>query len=79
MLEASLYNDIDYGKNRAKFSWYVIDPLFHSRSSSLTPSHIKGSADQDNHIMRQVLVNEVFPNKQLGTLIRVPLKEIPQM
>ena len=76
--EASLYNDIDYGKNRAKFSWYVIDPLFHSRSSSLTPSHIKGSADQDNHIMRQVLVNEVFPNKQLGTgqLTNIPVFDI---
>ena len=76
--EASLYNDIDYGKNRAKFSWYVIDPLFHSRSSSLTPSHIKGSADQDNHIMRQILVNEVFPNKQLGTgqLTNIPVFDI---
>ena len=65
--EASLYNDLDYGKNRAKFSWYVIDPLFHSTTSSLTPSHIKGNSIQKNHLMRQVLVSEVFPNKQLGT------------
>ena len=76
--EASLYNDINYGKNRAKFSWYVIDPLFHSRTSSLTPSHIKGSAFQDNHLMRQVLVDEVFPNKQLGTgqLTNIPVFDI---
>ena len=76
--EASLYNDINYGKNRAKFSWYVIDPLFHSRTSSLTPRHIKGSAFQDNHLMRQVLVDEVFPNKQLGTgqLTNIPVFDI---
>ena len=65
--EASLYNDLDYGKNRAKFSWYIIDPLFHSNSSSLTPDHIRGSTMQKNHLMRQILVSEVFPNKQLGT------------
>tara|TARA_B100000035_G_scaffold82447_1_gene69099 strand:+ start:39481 stop:46905 length:7425 start_codon:yes stop_codon:yes gene_type:complete len=76
--EASLYNDINYGKNRAKFSWYVIDPLFHSRTSSLTPAHIKGSALQENHLMRQVLVDEVFPNKQLGTgqLTNIPVFDI---
>ena len=76
--EASLYNDINYGKNRAKFSWYVIDPLFHSKTSSLTPSHIKGSDMQKNHLMRQVLVDEVFPNKQLGTgqLTNIPVFDI---
>ena len=76
--EASLYNDINYGKNRAKFSWYVIDPLFHSKTSSLTPGHLKGSAFQKNHLMRQVLVDEVFPNKQLGTgqLTNIPIFDI---
>ena len=76
--EASLYNDINYGKNRAKFSWYVIDPLFHSKTSSLTPSHIKGTDMQKNHLMRQVLVDEVFPNKQLGTgqLTNIPVFDI---
>ena len=76
--EASLYNDINYGKNRAKFSWYVIDPLFHSKTSSLAPGHIKGSDLQKNHLMRQVLVDEVFPNKQLGTgqLTNIPVFDI---
>ena len=76
--EASLYNNLDYGKNRAKLSWYVIDPLFHSKTSSLTPSHIKGSYMQENHTMRQVLVNEVFPNKQLSTyqLTNIPVFDI---
>ena len=76
--EASLYNDLNYGKNRAKFSWYVIDPLFHSTSSSLTPSHIKGSDMQKNHLMRQILVSEVFPNKQLGTgqLTNIPVFDL---
>ncbi|MDG2370406.1 MAG: cell surface protein SprA [Flavobacteriales bacterium] len=65
--EAGLYDNITYGKNRAKIAWYVIDPLFHN-DINLTPSHIKGNeAMQWNHTMRQVLVNEVFPNKQLST------------
>ena len=30
--EASLYNDLNYGKNRAKMSWYVVDPsIFYAR------------------------------------------------
>jgi len=75
--EASLYDDISYGKNRAKIAWYVIDPLFHN-NNNLTPSHIKGHAMQEDHTMRQVLVNEVFPNKQLSTgqLTNIPVFDI---
>ncbi len=64
--EASSYDDLIYGKNRAKMSWYVIDPLFHN-DNNLTPDHIKGDPMQKNNLMRQVLVSEVFPNKQLST------------
>ena len=39
--EASLSNDINYGKNRALLAWYHIDGLFTRRNSSLTPTHIK--------------------------------------
>lgn len=63
--EASLSNDIRLGYNRARFSWYIIDPLFY-RTSSITPDNITEEI-QSNHFMREILENEVFPNKQLST------------
>jgi cell surface protein SprA len=52
------------GYNRARLAWYNIDPLFTRRSSSLTPSHIKSDLNQlSNHYVREVYVNELFPNK----------------
>jgi cell surface protein SprA len=61
--EASLNNDLRIGMNRAKFSWYVIDPLFF-RSNSLTPDHIKNDlVAQSNHFTREILETEIFPNR----------------
>lgn len=57
--EDSLYPGI----NRAKFCWYVIDPLFLRPDNNLKPAHIT-LADQSNHLVREVLETEVFPNKQ---------------
>jgi len=63
--EASLTNNIDYGKNRALLAWYEIDPLFTRRSSSLTPAHIKRDLDQlSNHYVREVYVQEIYPNRE---------------
>lgn len=75
--EASLSNNLDYGKKRAKIAWYVIDPLFHN-NNNLTPDYIKNSEMQVDNRMRQVLVNEVFPNKQLatGSLNNIPVFDI---
>ncbi|MFT7612482.1 MAG: cell surface protein SprA [Parvicellaceae bacterium] len=64
--EASYTDDLRAGMNRAKLAWYVIDPLFHN-DNSLTPSNIAGSPFQDMHTQRRVLVEELFPNKDLGT------------
>lgn len=51
-----------YGKNRAKFLWYIIDPLFYDRSGTLRPSNV--SKDElSRNSTRQVLETEVFPNK----------------
>ncbi len=53
------------GYDRALISWYSIDPVFFSNSST-TPTHIRADKDlRSNHYMRQVLETEVFPNKQL--------------
>ena len=58
-------SSVTSGYNRARLAWYTIDPLFTRRSSSLTPSHIKGDLDQlSNQYVREIYVNELFPNKQ---------------
>lgn len=73
----SYFNDLRSGMNRAKIAWYVIDPLFF-RDNNLTPDHIKGSAMQRDNRMREVLVREVFPNKQIATgeLSNIPVLDL---
>ncbi len=64
--EAGLRNNLANGFNRARISWYNIDPLFFS-NSNITPVHIRDDNEmKSNHYMRQVLEQEVFPNKQLA-------------
>ncbi|MBO6013299.1 MAG: cell surface protein SprA, partial [Bacteroidales bacterium] len=64
--EASLSNNTGYGKNRALLSWYSIDRMFTSQSSSLTPGHIKNDLEQlSDHRVRQVTYDEIYPNKEL--------------
>lgn len=51
------------GYNRAKLSWYVIDPLF-LRNTSATPGHIKNNdLEQKNPFTREVNEEEIFTNK----------------
>jgi len=65
--EASLSNDINYGKNRSLLSWYTIERLFTSQSSSMTPGHIKNDLEQlSDHRVRQVNYDEIYPNKELS-------------
>ena len=60
--EAAPSEGLAYGKNRALLSWYIIDPLFYDRNSSIKPQNI--STDElSKHSVRQVLETEVFPNK----------------
>ena len=55
---------LNSGFNRSRLAWYTIDPLFTRRSSSLTPSHIKGDLQQlSNHYVREVPVRELFPKR----------------
>jgi cell surface protein SprA len=59
------FNDpLVYGKNRAKFAWYIIDPLFYDRSGGLRPSNVDKNEISRNSV-RQVLETEVFPNKDI--------------
>ena len=62
---SNLVNDVRTGYDRARISWYTIDPLFTRRSSSLTPAHIKSDLEQlSNHYVREVYERELYPNKE---------------
>lgn len=64
--ESTRRNDLSYGFNRARLNWYNIDPLFF-RNSPITPEHLRDDLNaKSNHYMREVLEQEVFPNKQLA-------------
>ena len=63
--EAALNNQHEYGYNRAKIAWYVIDPVFHTQTAQ-TPQNIRDNQSLiSNHYTRQVLINEIFPNIQI--------------
>ena len=65
--EASLSNNLDYGKNRALLNWYYIDRMFTQRNSSLCPSYNRSDLKQlSNPYVREVKVREIFPGRQLN-------------
>ena len=67
-VESSDKMGVTSGYNRALLAWYNVDPIFTRRSSTLTPSHIKGDLDQlSNHYVREVYVKELYPNRQQST------------
>ena len=73
--ESQSTNDLSYGFNRAKLSFFNIDPIFYSRSNNFTPPNIQNNrVELSNHYVREVLETEVFPFKQsqTGTLLTLP-------
>ncbi len=65
--EASLSNNVDYGKNRALINWYYIDRLFTQRNSSMAPGYIKNDLEmQSNPYIREVTMQEIFPGRDLS-------------
>ena len=62
--EAAPTEGINYGKNRAKLAWYIIDPLFYNRSGNLRPPNISKDELSLNSV-RKVLENEIFPKKDV--------------
>lgn len=66
--EAQLNDDLRYGFNRARLAFYNIDPIFYRNDNSLTPANIRNNLNElSNHYVREVLEQEVFPNKQTVT------------
>ena len=51
-----------YGYNRAKFCWYIIDPVFY-RNNSATPRNLTED-DQSATYAREVYETELFPYKE---------------
>jgi len=65
--ESSRFDSI-YNFNRAKLSWYNIDPCF-NQNQSCTPKYIQDNpADYITHYTRQILQSEVFPNRSNNTI-----------
>ena len=69
---STLLNDLEYGFQRAKLAWYVIDPLF-TRSTSQTPDNINTKETQSDPFVREVLETEIYKNRQSGTGFDNPL------
>ncbi len=62
--EARLNNNLASGYNRAKLSWYVIDPIF-LRNGSSTPDYIRKNANlQSSHFVREIYEDEIFPYRE---------------
>ena len=65
--EAKLTNQIEYGNNRARLAWFMIDPLFTRQGSSLTPQHIRDDKNQlSDHFVREINMREIYPNKDVA-------------
>ncbi len=59
---AGLPNDVSAGYKRAKLAWYQIDNLFYRETSTYKPNNISDK-DLQNHYVRPVLPQEIFPFK----------------
>lgn len=76
--EASLYDDLRIGANRAQFNWYNIDNLFYGfQNNSSKPPKITEEI-YSNNFMRQVLETELFPSKTPpnGQQVVLPLLDL---
>ena len=63
--EAASNTGLNYGKNRARLSWYVIDnSVFYDRNSNYRPSNVDNE-ELSRNTVRQVLETELFPNRDI--------------
>ncbi len=60
--EGGLTDNIDYNMRRARIAWYTIEPTLQDRNSANNPLSTNIASLSDPRV-RQVLTNELFPNK----------------
>lgn len=60
--EATLTNNLDYGKNRAKLAWYNIEPTLQDKSSANNPLRTNLAELSDPRV-RQVFTGEIYPQR----------------
>jgi cell surface protein SprA len=59
--EADLFDNLEYGKNRAKFAWYNIEPVLQERRNPNNP--IKDLEELSDPRVRSVSQQEIFPQR----------------
>ena len=64
--EATDNNKLSYGKNRAKFAWYFLEPQLVDPSYGTTTTNVKKDVNQ--HYIRLVQLQDVFPQRSYTTL-----------
>ena len=60
--EAELFDDINYGKNRAKLAWYNIEPILQEKSNPNNPVRSNLTELSDPRV-RSVSQQEIFPQR----------------
>lgn len=66
--ESQLIDNLAYGYNRARIAFYNIDPTFYNRGTSNIPTSLRNNrSEQSNHYVREIIEQEVFPFKEVGT------------
>ncbi len=60
--EAELFNDLEYGFNRAKLAWYNIEPILQERRNNNNP--LRNNVEElSKPETRQVFQTEIFPQR----------------
>jgi cell surface protein SprA len=66
--------ELEYGFNRAKLAWNIIDPgLLRSDPTVSAPNIVNDKDQQSDPYVREVLEQEIFPNKQPTNGVVQPL------
>lgn len=64
--EASLSNNVDYGKNRALLAWNYIDRMWTQKNSAMLPGYLRNDLKQlSNPYVREVTVDEIYPGRDV--------------
>ncbi len=71
--EARISDSLTYGFNRAKLSWYSIDPVFQGGSGTNPLNSATEEVTKNNIYTHQYYEQDVFKNRQNATITNPPL------